>query len=165
MIKPMVVHPFEPVYHSHSRILILGTFPSVKSREENFYYGHPQNRFWKVISCLTGHKLPESIEEKKELLAFEGIALWDVLKSCDIDLSKDSSIMNPVANDLSVILSKCRIEAIFTNGKKAGELYRKLCYPETQIKNHGLPSTSPANGHYSLERLMWEWSVILKYLK
>lgn len=161
----MVVHPFEPVYHSHSRILILGTFPSVKSREENFYYGNPQNRFWKVISCLTGHAIPESIEGKKELLALEGIALWDVLKSCDIDFSKDSSITNPIANDLSIILSNCRIEAVFTNGKKAGELYRKLCYPKTQIKNHSLPSTSPANGNYSLERLMWEWSEILKYLK
>ncbi|HHW21924.1 MAG TPA: DNA-deoxyinosine glycosylase [Clostridiaceae bacterium] len=161
----MIDHPFEPIYHSHSRILILGSFPSVRSREENFYYGHPQNRFWKVISCLTGHKLPETIEEKKELLACEGIALWDVVKSCDIDQSKDSSIMNPVANDLSVILSSCHIEAIFTNGKKADELYRKLCYPQTRIKSQYLPSTSPANGHYSLERLMWEWSVILKYLK
>jgi hypoxanthine-DNA glycosylase len=161
----MVVHPFEPIYHTHSKILILGTIPSVKSREENFYYGHPQNRFWKVISCLTGHPVPETIEAKKELLAFEGIALWDVLKSCDIDQSKDSSIMNPVANDLSAILSKCRIDAIFTNGKKADELYRKLCYPKTQKKSHVLPSTSPANGHYNIEKLMWEWSVILKHLK
>lgn len=161
----MVTHPFKPVYHSHSRILILGTFPSVKSREENFYYGHPQNRFWKVISCLTGHPLPESIEEKIEILAFEGIALWDVIKSCDIDASKDSSIKNPVANDLSIIFENSHIEAVFTNGKKAGELYRKLCYPFTNKKSHILPSTSPANGHYTFEKLMWEWSIILKHLK
>lgn len=161
----MVVHPFEPIYHSHSRILILGTFPSVKSREENFYYGHPQNRFWRVLSCLTGHTLPETIEEKKEFLACEGIALWDVLKSCEIENSKDSTIMNPVANDLSIIFDNCHIEAVFTNGKKAGELYRKYCYPFTHIKSHTLPSTSPANGRYSIERLMWEWSVILKYLR
>ncbi len=161
----MVVHPFDPIYHSHSRILILGTFPSVKSREENFYYGHPQNRFWRVLSCLTGHPLPESIEEKKEFLALEGIAIWDVLKSCEIENSKDSTITNPVANDLSVILNNCHIEAIFTNGKKAGELYRKYCHTPTHIKSHSLPSTSPANGHYSLEKLMWEWSEILKYLR
>jgi len=161
----LVVHPFEPVYHNHSRILILGTFPSVKSREENFYYGHPKNRFWEVLSCLTGHPLPETIEEKKELLACEGIALWDVLKSCDIEKSKDSTIMNPVANDLSIIFDNCHIEAVFTNGKKAGELYRKYCYPNTNMKCHTLPSTSPANGRYNLEKLMWEWSAILKYLR
>ena len=113
----MVVHPFEPVYHNHSRILILGTFPSVKSREENFYYGHPKNRFWEVLSCLTGHPLPETIEEKKELLACEGIALWDVLKSCDIEKSKDSTIMNPVANDLSIIFDNCHIEAVLPTVK------------------------------------------------
>ena len=160
----MVIHPFEPVYNGYSKILILGTFPSVASREENFYYGHPQNRFWKVISCLTGQSLPQTIGDKKELLLREGIALWDVLKSCDIEQSKDSSIQNPVPNDFDKIIHETAIRAVFTNGKKAQELYRKLCYPKTEIKSHCLPSTSPANGSYNLERLLWEWSVILKYI-
>ncbi len=160
----MVIHPFDPIYNEHSKVLILGTFPSVKSREENFYYGHPQNRFWKVIACLTGHNPLQSIEAKKELLLQEGIALWDVLKSCDIDQSKDSSIQNPVPNDFEKIFRKASINAVFTNGKKAQELYKKLCYPITKMKSHCLPSTSPANGSYNLERLLWEWSVILKYI-
>lgn len=160
----MVVHPFEPVYNSYSKILILGTFPSVKSREENFYYGHPQNRFWKVLSGLVGHCLPQGIKEKKAFLVLEKIALWDVLESCEIDASKDSSIRNPVANDLSIVLTNSNIEAIFTNGKKAEELYRRLCYPRTLIESYVLPSTSSANGHYTLERLIKEWSIILKHL-
>jgi len=159
-----VVHPFEPVYNEYSQVLILGTIPSVTSREENFYYGHPQNRFWKVISCLTGHPLPITIVEKKNLLLMEGIALWDVLQSCDIEQSRDSSITNPVANDLDMIFKKASIKAVFTNGKKAQELYKKLCYPKTNIKSQCLPSTSPANGSYNLEKLLWEWSVILKYI-
>lgn len=159
-----VVHPFEPIYNEYSQVLILGTIPSVTSREENFYYGHPQNRFWKVISCLTGHPLPLTIEEKKSILLMEGIALWDVLHSCDIEQSKDSSISNPEANDLEIIFQKASIKAVFTNGKKAQELYKKLCYPKTKIKSHCLPSTSPANGSYNLEKLLWEWSAILKYL-
>lgn len=158
----MLVHPFEPVYDSCSKILILGTFPSVKSREENFYYGHPHNHFWKVLSALTGCPLPRDIKEKKDLLLKEKIALWDVLKSCEIDASRDSSIRDPVANDLRPILANSSIEAIFTNGRKAGELYKRLCYPDTFIESHVLPSTSPANAQYTLERLIREWSIILK---
>lgn len=159
-----VVHPFEPIYNEQSQILILGTIPSVVSREENFYYGHPQNRFWKVLSCLTGHPLPQTIQEKKELLLKERIALWDVLKSCDIDQSKDSSITEPMANDFDELFKRASLKAIFTNGKKAQELYKKLCYPKTRFKSQCLPSTSPANGSYNLERLLWEWSVVLKYI-
>ncbi|MCX7772010.1 MAG: DNA-deoxyinosine glycosylase [Clostridia bacterium] len=160
-----VIHPFEPVYDRNSKILVLGTIPSVKSREENFFYGHPQNRFWKMISCLTGRTLPTTIEQKKTLLLEERIGLWDVLHSCDIELSKDSSILHPVANDFTEILEITGITHIFTNGNKAQELYMRLCYPKTRIKSHALPSTSPANGRFTLEKLMWEWSVILKYLK
>ncbi len=159
-----VVHPFEPIYNEYSQILILGTIPSVVSREENFYYGHPQNRFWKVISCLTGHPLPVTVQEKTSLLLGEGIALWDVLKSCDIDQSKDSSITNPVANDMEAVFKRASLKAVFTNGRKAQDLYKKLCYPKTGVKSQCLPSTSPANGSYSLERLLWEWSVVIKYI-
>lgn len=109
-----VVHPFEPVYDEYSKIIVLGTIPSVKSREENFYYGHPRNRFWHVISRLTGRPLPLTVRDKKELLLDEGIALWDVLKSCDIDQSKDSSIINPVPNDFSGIMGRSDIKAVFT---------------------------------------------------
>ena len=164
MVTETVVHPFKPVYNENSKIIVLGTIPSVKSREENFYYGNPRNRFWKVLSCLTGHPLPLTVRDKKELLLDGGIALWDVLKSCDIDQSKDSSIINPVPNDFSGIINRTGIKAVFTNGKKAQELYRKLCYPRTNLKSRCLPSTSPANGGYSLERLLSEWSVLLKYI-
>lgn len=160
----MIVHPFELIYNEHSKIMILGTIPSVTSREMNFYYGHPQNRFWRVISSLTGQPLPQTIEAKKELLLQEGVALWDVLKSCDIDQSKDSSISNPIPNDFEVIFNKISIKAVFTNGKKAQELYNKLCYPKTNFISHCLPSTSPANGSYNLERLMQEWSILLQYI-
>lgn len=161
----MVIHPFEPVYNSHSQILILGTFPSVKSRAMDFYYAHPQNRFWKVLSSITGCDQPDTIREKIEFLHLKNIALWDVVKSCYIEASKDSTIKNSVANDLSVIFKNSCIKAVFTNGKKAGELYQKLCYPSTLIKSHILPSTSSANGHYSLESLIRKWSVILEYIK
>lgn len=161
----MIIHPFEPVYNKHSRILILGTFPSVISREENFYYGYTRNRFWSVISILTGNPLPLNIDEKKNLLHNEKIAVWDVLKSCDIDQSKDSSIINPIPNDLNGIFDKSNIKAVFTNGRKAEELYERLCYPITGFKGMFLPSTSPANAGYSLEKLLAEWSVILKFLK
>ncbi len=161
---PILIHPFEPVYNEHSRILILGTFPSVASREENFFYGHPRNRFWHLISTLTNNDLPRSIEDKKALLLKEGIALWDVLKSCDIEKSSDSSITNPVPNDLNEIFNKARIKAVFTNGNKAQELYKKFIYPKTGFQSICLPSTSPANAGYNMDRLKKEWSRILEYL-
>lgn len=160
----ILTHPFEPIFDEHSRILILGTFPSVKSRELSFYYSHPRNRFWQVVSDLTHNELPLSIEDKKALLLKEGIALWDVLKSCDIDKSSDSSITNPVPNDLNGIFRKAQIRAVFTNGRKAQDLYIKFIYPKTGIKSTCLPSTSPANAGYSFERLKKEWSIILEYL-
>lgn len=134
------------------------------SREGNFFYGHPRNRFWQLISSLTHNDLPLSIEEKKALLLKEGIALWDVLKSCDIEKSSDSSITNPVPNDLNEIFAKAKIKAVFTNGKKAQELYKKFIYPRTGFQSICLPSTSPANASYNMERLVKEWSKILEYL-
>ena len=121
----MIEHPIEPVFDQNSRILILGSFPSVKSREVKFFYGHPKNRFWKVIAAVYGEKAPDSIEEKKSFLLRNHIAVWDVIKSCDIEGSADSSIKNVVPNDLNRILNQAEIEHIFLNGKKAEQLYKK----------------------------------------
>jgi len=156
------VHTIPPVYNEESRILILGTFPSVKSREGNFFYHHPQNRFWKVISAICGEECPKSIEEKRELLLRNGIALWDVVYSCDIAGSADSSIKNVVPNDISPILQKADIRTICANGGTAYRLYKKYIYPIVKRDIIHLPSTSPANASYSLERLVEEWS---KYIK
>ncbi len=153
----MLTHPIEPVYDENSRILILGSFPSVKSREAGFFYGHPQNRFWKVISAVCGKSVPVTIDEKCKLLLDNQIAVWDVIKSCDITGSSDSSIKNVVANDLNVILSQADIKKIFVNGKKAEELYKKYIEPITGRKAICLPSTSPANAAWSLERLIVAW--------
>lgn len=160
--EKLLFHPFEPIYDCNSRILILGTMPSVASRQNNFYYSHPQNRFWKVLSAVLGVPQPETIEEKRGMLIRHGIAIWDVLESCRIRLSQDSSIKDPVANDFGPILKNSRIRAIYTNGTKAGSLYHKLVYPHTGIKGIVLPSTSPANARYSLEKLIEAWKVILE---
>lgn len=158
-----VKHEFEPIYNENSRILILGTFPSVKSREQNFYYGHAQNRFWKVIAGLCAETVPQTIPQKKELLLKHGIALWDVIAECDIAGSSDSSIKNVTAADLSVILNHAPIENIYANGTKAYELYQKYTYPITKRPILKLPSTSPANAAFRLERLIAEWGALLKF--
>lgn len=157
-----VEHTFEPIYNKDSRILILGTLPSVKSRENQFYYGHPQNRFWKVIARITGEEIPATIEEKKALLLRNHIAIWDVIHSCRIAGSSDSSIQDVVANDFSGILETASIEKIYANGGKAYELYQKYAYSKTGREICKLPSTSPANAGYSLERLCREWEQIIK---
>ena len=214
------IHEFGPVFDRNSRILILGSFPSVKSREQQFYYGHPQNRFWKVIAALTGEPLPETIEEKRALLLAHGIALWDVIASCEIAGSSDSSIRNVVPNAIPQLLAETGIQAVFGNGAKACELYEKYVLPETggcqktafrqmcvpiydcfdsnegdvvdlcrlnSVQNrrevgradggnefldtftgvpiHRLPSTSPANAAYSLERLTACWEPVRENLK
>ncbi|MFP3153485.1 DNA-deoxyinosine glycosylase [Lachnospiraceae bacterium ZAX-1] len=156
-----ITHQFQPVFNHQSRILILGTFPSVKSREHNFYYGHPQNRFWKILSALTKEPLPTTIKEKKNLLLTHGISIWDVIHSCDIVGSSDSSIKNVVPADLSVILNISPIEKIFGNGAKACELYNQYSYKLTNRPIIKLPSTSPANAAYSLEKLIHIWNIIL----
>jgi len=160
-----ITHPFPPLFNKHSRILILGSFPSVKSREQMFFYGHKQNRFWKVIAAVTGNAVPCSIEEKRAVLLSSHIALWDSIASCSIVGSSDSSIKDVVPNDILPILKGSNIEAIFTNGNKSHEMYDRYIFPMTQITDIKLPSTSPANAAYSLERLIDEWSVITHYLQ
>lgn len=150
-------HTFMPVYNKDSKILILGSFPSVKSREAGFYYYHPQNRFWKVIADLTEESIPETIEEKKKILLQHNIAIWDVIKSCEITGSSDSSIKEVVPVDIESILQKSQIEKIYANGGKAYQLYMKYIFPNTKRDIIKLPSTSPANASYSLERLLEIW--------
>lgn len=155
-----VVHPFQPIYSGNSRILILGSLPSVKSREQNFFYGHPQNRFWKVISSLMEEPVPSTIEEKKMLLLAHDIAIWDVIQSCDIKGSSDSSIRNVIPTDLISLVENSNITKVFCNGKTAGKLYEKYQSKVLQMEAIVLPSTSPANAAYSLERLQEAWRVI-----
>ena len=152
------VHTFGPVYDKNSKILILGSFPSVKSRENQFYYGHPQNRFWRVIAAICNETLPETVEEKKGLLQRHRIALWDVIASCDIVGSSDSSIKNVAANNMDVIFQKADIGVVFANGDKAYRLYQKYCDGEGQPPLIRLPSTSPANAAWKWERLLEAWS-------
>lgn len=165
MDKEQVTHTFEPVYDKRSKVLILGTFPSVKSREQKFYYGHPQNRFWKLLAALMGEEVPGTIPDKKEFLLRNGIAVWDVIHSCTIEGSSDSTIRNVVPNDISGILERTQITDIFANGGKAYSLYEKYIYPLTGVKAVKLPSTSPANAAFSLERLEGEWGIVKKRLK
>ena len=158
----MVEHPIRPVYDKNSRILILGSFPSVKSREANFFYGHPQNRFWKVLAAVFEVDVPVAVEEKKAFLLAHGVAVWDVIKSCDIVGSSDSSIKNVVPNDLREILNTAEIRHIFVNGKKAEQFYKRYIQKEVGREAICLPSTSPANAAWSVERLVAEWKQILK---
>ena len=152
-----IIHPIEPVYDNNSKILILGSFPSVKSREQGFFYGHPQNRFWKVIAGVFECNTPITIDEKKHFLIENNIAVWDVIHSCEIEGSADSSIKNAVPNNISEIINKSSIKAIFTNGKTADKLYKKYIQKETGISAICLPSTSPANAAWRLERLVDKW--------
>lgn len=157
-------HPISPIYDEHSAILILGSFPSVKSRETGFYYGHPQNRFWKMLSTILNSELPLTVKSKTDLLLSHRIALWDVIAECDICGSSDSSITNVVANDLSIILKVSKIKAVFTNGNTASKLYNKYIYPKTGLAAISLPSTSPANASYSFERLCGAWGRIKEFI-
>lgn len=155
-------HTFEPVFDKNSKILILGSFPSVKSREKNFYYGHPQNRFWKVLANIFEAEVPQTIDDKKYFLLEHHIALWDVIESCAIIGSSDSSIKDVVVNDFSKVLKNSEIEKIYVNGGKAYELYHKYAEKLTGIQAIKLPSTSPANAAWSVERLSSEWKKILE---
>ena len=155
-----IEHPIAPVYNHESQILILGSFPSVKSRENQFFYGHPQNRFWKVLAQIFEDELPQTIAEKTEFLLKHQVAVWDVIASCEIEGSSDSSIRNVVTNDLRDILDTADIKQIYVNGKKAEQLYRKYIEPKTGRMAICLPSTSPANAAWSVKRLVEAWSVI-----
>lgn len=159
-----VNHPIPPLYNKESRILILGSFPSVKSRESMFFYGHKQNRFWKVIAQILDCDIPKDIPEKKSMLLSNKIAVWDVIGSCVINGSADSTITDAIPNDISPILNTADIKAVFTNGKKAHELYEKHIRQKVGISSIYLPSTSPANASFSFERLVSDWSIIKKYL-
>ena len=152
-----ILHEIGPIYDEHSRILILGSFPSVKSREAGFFYGHPQNRFWKVLASVLEAEIPVTIEEKKKFLHANHIALWDVIASCDIVGSSDSSIRNVKPTDIRKILETADIQKICCNGGKAFELYEKYQYSVTGRKAEKLPSTSPANAAWSLEKLIVKW--------
>ena len=154
------VHEFPPVYDENSRILILGSFPSVKSREIQFYYGHPQNRFWKVFAAVFESPLPETIEEKRDFLHENRIALWDVIEQCDITGSSDASIKNVIPTDLNIILNAAQIEQIYCNGATSYKLFNKYQAKSTGRTALRLPSTSPANAQWSLERLIEEWKII-----
>ena len=156
----MITHPIKPVYDKDSRVLILGSFPSVKSREEGFFYGHPRNRFWKVTSSVFGEELPLTTSEKKAFLIRNHIALWDVIGSCEITGSSDSSIRNVKVNDISKILKTADIKAIYLNGGKAYQLYQKYLFPSVRREGILLPSTSPANAAWNLERLTGTWKMI-----
>lgn len=157
-----VTHSFEPVYNAESRILILGSFPSVKSREQGFYYGHPQNRFWKVMAFVLSCAEPETIEEKRNMLLEHGVAVYDVVFSCDIIGSSDSSIRNVVPADISRLVQQSRIEKIFSNGRLSEKLYCKYIEPSLGMPVTALPSTSPANAAYSLARLQQIWKQALE---
>lgn len=157
----MLYHTIPPLYDKNSKILILGSFPSVKSREAQFFYGHPQNRFWRVVSDIIGEACPVTTEQKRDFLLNNHIAVWDVIGSCDITGSSDSSIKNVTPNDLSIILNNADIKQIFVNG---GTAYKYFLKYNKNLRALRLPSTSPANAAFSLERLKAEWGVIKNYL-
>ena len=156
----MIKHPIEPIFDKNSKILILGSFPSVKSREEMFFYGHKQNRFWKVTAAVFGCEVPKTVPEKIEFLLKNKIAVWDVIGECDIIGSADSTIKNAVPNDISKILDSADIQCIFTNGKTAHKYYCEYLASSVKREAVCLPSTSPANAAWSLERLAESWSKI-----
>ena len=159
-----VAHDIPPVFDGRSRVLVLGSFPSVKSRG-NFFYHHPQNRFWKVLAAVFGEDAPETVEEKKALLLHHGVALWDVSAECDVTGSSDASIRNAVPNDLGPILETARIGRVFTNGTTAHALYREFLAARVPLPETTLPSTSPANAAWSLERLIEAWRPVAEAAK
>lgn len=157
-----IVHPFPPLFDQNSKTLILGSFPSVKSREAMFFYGHLQNRFWKLLALLCNEEVPQNIEQKTRLVLSHNLALWDSIHSCTITGSSDSSVRDVVPNDLSVILQNSRVDRIFCNGALSHKMYMKYIFPTTGIEAAKLPSTSPANAAFSLEKLAQHWKVIFE---
>lgn len=153
-------HQIPPVYDENSEVLVLGSFPSVKSREVMLFYGHPQNRFWRVLASVFGSDVPCTVEEKKLFLKDKKIALWDVIASCDVTGSADNSIKNVIPNDLTDIFSCAKIKKIFVNGKTAQKYYNKYLREKTGAEAILLPSTSPANASVSFEKLCIEWTVV-----
>ena len=160
-----ILHGIDPVFDRNSTVLVLGSFPSVRSREEGFFYGNPQNRFWKVLAGILECPVPDTVDAKKQMLLGRGIALWDVIASCEISGSSDASIRNAVPNDLSGIFAAAEIRAVAVNGSKAEQLYRRYLFPVVRILPIALPSTSPANASWSLGRLQEAWSAILPFVE
>ena len=160
MQRTEIIHPIPPFYCRDSEILILGSFPSVKSREQRFFYGHPQNRFWKVVAAVFEDETPTDIPEKCRFLEKHHIALWDSIGRCTIEGSSDSSIRDVVPNDLTVITEYAQLRAIYCNGKASGDCYARYISPSLRRDAIILPSTSPANAAYSLDRLIEAWRVI-----
>jgi hypoxanthine-DNA glycosylase len=160
-----IIHTIDPVFDMNSKVLILGTMPSVKSREQGFFYMHPRNIFWRLLSDLLKVECPESIGGRKEMLLENRIAVWDVLKSCEIEGSLDSTIRNPVPNDIAGLISRTGIRAVFTTGRTAAALYRRYCSKDTGLDGIYLPSTSPANNNITYEKKLSEWRKILDYIK
>ena len=161
-MRETIQHPFPPLYDGNSRILILGSFPSVKSREQRFFYGHPQNRFWRVMAGVLGCETPKDIPEKREMLLRNAIALWDSIARCEIEGSSDASIGQVISNDLTPIFSAADIRQVFCNGKKSWEMYHQYIEPACGRPAVCLPSTSPANAAWSLERLTLAWESALR---
>lgn len=155
-----IVHPFGPLYDESSTILILGSLPSVKSREQQFFYGHPQNRYWRLIAALFEEPAPETIEEKRSLALRHHIAMWDTIYSCDIKGSSDSSIKNVVPTDLKTIVDNSKITRVFCNGRTSGKYYHKYQEKILGIQAVELPSTSPANAAWQMDRLIEAWKII-----
>lgn len=158
-----VIHPIPPLYSKDSRVLILGSFPSVKSREQAFFYGHPQNRFWRVVADIFESPVPSTVDEKKHLILNNRLALWDVIAECEITGSSDSSIKDVIPNDIGKIIRESNIGAIFVNGRTAEKYYIKYTEAKIGRKAICLPSTSPANAAWSFERLCEEWKKIKEY--
>lgn len=153
----VIFHPIAPIWDEHSKVLILGSFPSVKSREGMFFYHHPQNRFWKTLAAVFETAVPQTIEEKKAFLLWHNIALWDSIGSCEITGSQDSSIRNVTPNDIAGLLRQTNISAIFCNGAASYDCYNRYILPQTGIEAEKLPSTSPANAAWNAERLTAAW--------
>ncbi len=165
-MKSEIAHPFPPLYDENARVLILGSFPSVKSREQMFFYDHPQNRFWRVLAAVLGCETPQSIPEKRAMLLSHSIALWDSIARCEIEGSSDASITGVVPNDLSPIFAAADIRQVFCNGRKSHEMYRRWLEPVYGRAALCLPSTSPANAAWSLERLTAAWAgALLPFLE
>ncbi len=156
---------FEPVWSGRSRALILGTWPSPKSFETGFYYGHPQNRFWPLLARLAGRETPPDVAGRRALILDCGLALWDTIEQCDIVGASDASIRNVVPRDIAGLLKKAPIEAVFCNGAKSYELYMRWQYPHTHLPARRMPSTSPANAAWSLDRLEQAWSELRPYIE
>lgn len=165
MEQKHLIHTIEPVFNQDSKVLLLGTFPSPKSREFGFYYSHPRNRFWPIIADLCSCNIPITKDEKIQFLLAHKIALWDVLQSCSIQGADDASIQEPVANSIHILLQKTSVKAIFTTGNKAAALYKTYCLCKTGIPAFVLPSTSPANCRMTYDNLKQAYAVILPYLR